>query len=102
MSWLDIRPKNNFFTIIVDWVENINVWQTHLFLHTVLLFIVGSSRENYGVLVGVACVKGGAVREWWEELREDRPLRLEGEEEEEEGEEGTALTWVTGWTHDVV
>jgi hypothetical protein len=58
----------------------------HLFLHTVLLFIVGSSRESYGVLVGVACVKGGAVREWWEELREDRPLRLEGEEEEEEGE----------------
>ena len=51
-------------------------------------------------MVGVACVKGGAVREWWEELREDRPLRLEGEEEE--GEEGTALTWVTGWTHDVV
>lgn len=24
------------------------------------------------------------------------------EVEDEEGEEGTALTWVTGWTHDVV
>ena len=80
------------------WVENINVWRT-LILH-ILIVHSGFSREGYGVLVGVACVKGGAVREWWEELREDRPLRLEGEEEE--GEEGTALTWVTGWTHDVV
>ena len=45
-------------------------------------------------------MRGVAVREWWEELREDLPLCAE-EEEELEGEEGTALTWVTGWTHEV-
>ena len=45
---------------------------------------------------------GVAVREWWEELREDSALHAGEEEEEEEGEDGTALTWVTGWTQDVV
>lgn len=48
--------------------------------------------------MGVACTGGGVMREWCEELREERLLVTE----EEEGEEGTALTWVTGCTHDVV
>ena len=43
--------------------------------------------------------EGGGVRERWEELWEERRLPTEGVEEREEG---TALTWVTGWTHDVV